>query len=165
MNSIGRSVWHLMRYRLGVDQPMTQTTPNEQEAIVRHAAGKKRLVEIGVFEGFNTRRLADAMSPAGELFAIDPFAAGRIGICWGKWIARAEVASVQNHKRVRFVEQFSYDAAKSLQGNFDFIFIDGDHSLDGIQRDWRDWSSRIVRGGCMLLHDSIPPAHNPAVAQ
>src|SRR6266436_2566714 len=157
MSNIGRSMFHLMRYRLGWDQPMTQTTLSEQEVLFRHAAGKMRLVEIGVFEGFNTRRLAEVMSPDGELFAIDPFFGGRIGICWGKWIARREVALGRNSGRVRFVEQFSYDAAKSLPGDFDFVFIDGDHSLDGIERDWRDWSSRIVCGGCMLLHDSIPP--------
>jgi predicted O-methyltransferase YrrM len=165
MSSLGRSLWHFVRCYLGWDEPQTQTTPNEQEALFRHAAGKKRLVEIGVFEGRNTRRLAEAMSPGGELFAIDPFLGGRVGICWGKWIARRELALIQKSRRVRFVEQFSYEAVRSLPGNFDFVFIDGDHSLKGIERDWADWSPRIEPHGCMLLHDSIPPAHNPGVAQ
>lgn len=165
MTSTGRSALHFALYFAGFNLAETQTTLAEQDAILRHAAGRKRLVEIGVYEGFTTRRLAEAMAPDGELFAIDPFLVGRLGVAWGKWIAHHEVRSVRAPKRIHFVRAFSYDANRQIPGEFDFVFVDGVHSLKGIERDWADWSGRICHEGCIALHDSIPPAYNPAVAQ
>jgi hypothetical protein len=45
------------------------------------------------------------------------------------------------------------------------MFVDGDHSWGGIERDWRDWSGRVSPGGIMALHDTRVPEHNPAVAE
>ena len=162
---IGQSAAHLLRHLVGLDSAQTQTTEAERDALVSFATGKRRLVEIGVFEGFNTRLLADAMSGDGTLFAIDPFFAGRLGVCWGKWIAHREIARSGHGERVQFIEQLSPDAAKHLAGDFDFIFIDGDHSLEGIQNDWKDWGARVETSGVIALHDSVPPKHNPMVAE
>src|SRR5437773_1231213 len=108
MNTHGKSALHFVRYLFGWDEPHTQTTALEQQALARHAAGRERLVEIGVYEGFNTRRLAEAMAANGELFAVDPFETGRLGVCWGKLIAHREVARLNPPRRVHFVEEFSY---------------------------------------------------------
>lgn len=161
----GRSAAHVVRHFLGFDGPETQTTAAEQETLRLHASGKRRLVEIGVFEGYTTRRLAEAMAPDGELYAVDPFLSGRIGVCWGELIARRELAHLRRQRRVEFVKAFSHEANQQLTGVFDFVFFDGDHSLDGIKRDWADWSPRIAPGGIIALHDSIVPPHNPAVVE
>lgn len=163
--SIGKSAWHFARYFTGFDTPQTQVTPCEQEVLRKYAAGKSRLAEIGVFEGYTTCRLAEAMAEDGELFAIDPFFRGRLGISWGKWIAHRELARLARQKKIHFVEAFSHDAARELAGQFDFIFVDGDHSIEAIKRDWNDWSRRLIRGGIIALHDSIVPAHNTAFTE
>jgi len=155
----------MVRYLLGLEPAHTQTTAAERAALVRHAQGRKRLVEIGVYEGFTTAILAQAMAPDGVLHAIDPFTGGRLGICWGKYVAKREVARANQSGRVEFVEKFSHEAAPIIKGEFDFVFIDGDHSLAGIQRDWTDWSPRICPAGIMALHDTRIPAHNPNVAE
>jgi predicted O-methyltransferase YrrM len=36
----------------------------------------------------------------------------------------------------------------------DLIFIDGDHSYEGLVRDWQAWSPRVAQGGVVCLHDS-----------
>jgi predicted O-methyltransferase YrrM len=52
----------------------------------------------------------------------------------------------------------SWEACDKIDGTFDFVFIDGDHSLDGIRRDWADWSKKVQREGIIALHDTnIPP--------
>jgi predicted O-methyltransferase YrrM len=125
-------------------------------------------VEIGVYEGASTKLLIAAAAPDAQLHAIDPFLTGRLGICWAKGIARHEIAAGlrKNPKvRVELVERFSQDAAGEIPGPFDFVFIDADHSLDGIARDWNDWSGKVVAGGIVALHDTRVPAHNPAVAE
>jgi hypothetical protein len=40
-------------------------------------------------------------------------------------------------------------------GPVDFVFIDGDHSYDGLASDWKAWSDGVAEGGLIALHDSI----------
>jgi len=35
----------------------------------------------------------------------------------------------------------------------DFLFIDGDHSYDGVRRDFEDYSKLVRPGGLIVLHD------------
>ena len=67
---MGKTLKHFLRYLLGLESAHTQTTEAERTALVRHATGRKRLVEIGVYEGFTTAILARAMAPdaRGDLF-------------------------------------------------------------------------------------------------
>jgi predicted O-methyltransferase YrrM len=65
---------------------------------------------------------------------------------------------------VRRIRDLSHDAAKFLPTEFDFIFLDGDHSLAGIARDWNDWAPRVEAGGVFAQHDTRVPEHDPTVA-
>jgi predicted O-methyltransferase YrrM len=147
-----------------MDAAHSQTTAAERAALSQHAAGRKRLAEIGVYEGLTTALLARAMAADGVLYAIDPFFVGRLGICWSKWIAEREVGKVRPARKIDFIEKLSFDAAPLVEAPLDFVFIDGDHSLGGIQRDWADWSVKIASGGVMALHDTRAPKHNPTIA-
>lgn len=158
--STGKSFLHFIRFWCGIDKPHSQTTDAERECLFRHAQLRKRLVEIGVFEGLTTAVIANAMSPSGEFYAIDPFFKGRIGICWGKLIAKKYLKYEGLAPRVSLVECLSTEAVNKLIGSFDFVFIDGDHSLEGIKQDYSDWAGRIDRGGILALHDTSVPKHN-----
>lgn len=154
MTGGGRSLLHALRHRLQLDPPHTQTTDAERSALEKYAQGKHRAAELGVYEGANTTRIARALAPSGVLYAIDPFFRGRLGISWEERIARAEVRRHGQASRVRFVPALSWEACGQIGGMFDFVFVDGDHSLDGITRDWSDWSARIEPGGVIALHDT-----------
>lgn len=140
---------HWLRYLLGRDQPETQTTQAERNCLASFAANSSRSVELGVFEGVSTDVIARSMSK-GILYAVDPFIHGSLGICWSELIARSHA----NHANVEFLKMTSHQAASYLKGDFDFVFIDADHSLDKITQDWADWSSRLKRGGIIALHDT-----------
>ena len=84
------------------------------------------------------------MSSTGVLYAVDPFTPGRLGFCWSELVARKEAS--RSRRDIVFVKQLGRDAARVIDGNFDMIFIDADHSFDGIRQDWNDWSPRIVPG-------------------
>ena len=43
----------------------------------------------------------------------------------------------------------------------DFLFIDGDHSYEGIRADWEGWSSFVAPEGVVCLHDSRATAERP----
>jgi predicted O-methyltransferase YrrM len=47
----------------------------------------------------------------------------------------------------------SEDIAPIFQGSIDFLFIDGDHSWEGIQRDLRTWGPKLKHSAWLLLHD------------
>jgi predicted O-methyltransferase YrrM len=157
-----------MLYALGLQSAATQVTPAELECILVYARSKQRLLEIGVYEGASTTHLIGAAAADAHIYAVDPFLRGRLGICWARGIALSQIAiGVRSNAgvRVHAIEQYSHDAAASIEGNFDFMFIDADHSLAGIRQDWDDWSGRVTEGGIIALHDTRVPAHNPSVAQ
>jgi predicted O-methyltransferase YrrM len=129
----------------------------------RLAKGRRQVAEIGVFEGLTSALLLRTMAADGVLYAIDPFFAGRFGICWGKFIARRETARVKSPGKIIFLEKLSFEALDDVPGELDFLFVDGDHSLEGIKRDWADWSPRMAAGGIIALHDTRLPAHNSRV--
>src|SRR4051794_27163850 len=139
MGSTGQAVVHTARYLLGLDRAATQTSSAERETIARFARGRRQALEIGVFEGATTALIAKEIAGDGTLFAVDPFFAGRLGICWGKIIAEREVNRVGVGRKVVFVRSLSHDAAAQIENDsFDFIFLDGDHSLAAIAQDWAD---------------------------
>jgi hypothetical protein len=39
-------------------------------------------------------------------------------------------------------------------GNVDLVFIDGDHTEAGCERDWLDWSPFVEPGGRVVFHDA-----------
>ena len=43
----------------------------------------------------------------------------------------------------------------------DFIFIDGDHSYEGLRRDWESWRDMVAPGGVVALHDSRSTPNRP----
>lgn len=164
MAATGKAFFHFLKVCIGIDQPHSQTTQAERYCLQQYAKGKKRLVEIGIYEGLSTAEIASVVSPDAEFYAVDPFFCGRLGICWAKWIAFIHLRRHGVHSKVRFVEELSFDAATSIPGNFDFIFVDGDHSEEGIKKDYADWSNRLEPGGIFALHDTSVPKHNPSVA-
>jgi predicted O-methyltransferase YrrM len=136
---------------------ISQTTESERACLSRYATGKKKLVEVGVFQGVTTKVLRQAMDPSATLFGIDPFFKNRLGLCLYQIIAVREVESVANGE-VKWLEMTSAQALQTKQlkdcSDFDFVFIDGDHSWEGIKGDWNGFSDLIRPGGIIALHDS-----------
>lgn len=148
---------HFLKWNVGLAKAETQTTPAERDCLARHAAGRRFLAEVGVWHGVTTARLRAAMAPDGVLYAIDPYPVGRLGFSMQQRIARAEVRRVRNG-RVEWVRTTGADAARTLAhvvgGKLEFVFIDGDHTDDGLRADWEGWSGLVVPGGVVALHDS-----------
>src|SRR5688572_29275869 len=91
-----RAVLQFALWRVRLAEANTQTTRAERDTLARHAKSRQRPVEIGVWQGVTTRRLRAAMSPDAELWAIDPYVAGRLGVSFPELIARGEVDMVEN---------------------------------------------------------------------
>ena len=148
---------HFALWSLGRSPAETPTTAAERDCLARHAAGKRRVVEIGVWHGVTTCRLRAAMAPDGLLFAVDPYPRGRLGLSLQQIIAHATVKEVRNG-RVRWLRETGAAAgrllAHSREPPVDFVFIDGDHTYEGLRADWEAWKPLIATGGIVALHDS-----------
>lgn len=151
-----RPALHFALYSLGLAAPETQTTAAERDCLARHASGKKKTAEIGVWHGVTTRRIAEALAPGGVVYAVDNYVPGRLGFSFQYRVARRNTQPFRD--RVRFVLATGKDAAVQFAReqitNFEFVFIDGDHSYEGIRTDWEAWSPLIANGGVVALHDS-----------
>jgi len=159
-----RSLLHFALWRFRLADATTQTTREERDALARHAGGRVRLAEIGVWQGVTTRRLRAAMAPEGELWAIDTYERGRLGLSFAELVAQREVETVENG-RVRWVRSTGADAARLWRDEgcepVELLFIDGDHSFEGISADWNAWSDLIALGGKVALHDSRSTPERP----
>jgi hypothetical protein len=131
---IGHSVLYYAHELAGLGLPQTQTTPAEREVLASFLPGGKRIAEIGVFEGFTTRILAERADADAVINGIAPLLAGWLGISWGERIALSYNSRHLASSKIRF---------------------DGDHSLPGISADWVYWSERVAPGGIIAGHDRL----------
>lgn len=152
---------HYLKYKLGISPAYTQTSEAEQKCLSKYATGKQILAEIGVFEGVNTKNFRTVMSKEGTIIAVDPYPRslfGLLGFGWIRRIAHKEVGKVQQGN-ILWIENFGKFAVNDERVKsylpVDFLFIDGDHSYEGIKGDWTAWSDNIKSGGILALHDSI----------
>lgn len=155
------NIRHYLKYKLGISSAYTQTSVEEQKCLRKYATAKKRIAEIGVFEGVNTKNFRNVMDEGGVIIAIDPYPRslfGLLGFGWIRRIAHEEVNKIAKGN-VIWIENLGKLASenKDIESYLplDFLFIDGDHSYEGIKGDWEAWSEHIAQGGVVLLHDSI----------
>ena len=138
----------------GLRPAFGQHTSAEHETLGRWAAGRFRLVEIGVAEGVSALALRKAMHPEGVLYLIDPFYLSRIpALNFMRRTARRIVNSCRKG-RVVWIQQFSGEAALNWNQGIDLLLIDGDHEESAVERDWQLWSAHVDVGGVVLFHDA-----------
>jgi predicted O-methyltransferase YrrM len=159
---------HFVKWTLGLAAAEAVTSPAEAAALARHAHGKKRLAEIGVWEGGTTKRLRAVMAADATLYAVDPFPPGRLGFSTHRLIATREVASLANGTVV-WIRKTAAEAADDRRvregGGFQFIFLDALHTYEGLRDDWNAWAPLVEPGGVIAIHDSrsSPGGHTPEV--
>ena len=111
---------------------------------VRATAGN--ILEVGRNQAGSTVLLA-AAAPGREIYSIDIKAKAHPACA--KFLARPE-----NKDRVR---QLVADSRKSLPGlTFGFLFIDGDHSFDGVLADVIAHWNALEAQGLAVFHDAVP---------
>ena len=148
-------------HALRLAKPCTQTIESELLALARHAKGKHVALEIGTFQGVSAVHIVRALAPGGLLYCVDPWPEtdGKPNSCWSITERHFKRSKVGN--AVRIIRDFSSNAQELIPAALDFAFIDGDHSREGIETDWRIVAPRIQPGGVLCLHDAITPPSEP----
>ena len=132
----------------------------EAELLVRLAAGARRAVEIGVYEGASAAQLARALPQGAELHLIDPFGPQPSALLPGHrgtaWATRMVVARAARGRDLRVVWHREYSRRVGAQWELpvDLLFIDGDHTEAGVRSDWDLFSGHVRPGGHVVFHDA-----------
>ncbi len=123
------------------------------------------VVEIGSWKGKSTFCLAKGLN-SGQIFAIDPFdssgeeESNRVYKKFnkGKNLLRQFERNMENyglHTKVTPLKGYSKNFVNFFH-NIDFLFIDGDHSIEGCLFDYENYSNKIPKGGLIAFHDFYP---------
>lgn len=117
-------------------------------------------LEIGTFKAGTSEVLARAMQANGFgiLLTIDPFGGERVPPIIESW-------PTDLREYVSYVQATSMDFFIALEKNpveFDFVFIDGDHSYEYVSYDLNMSARRLAPGGVLLLDDFDQPGVHQA---
>jgi len=120
----------------------------------------KVCVEIGSARGKSACYIGTALKENGQgkLFAIDPHTVTDWNDSDSKdtfKIIHANLAQVGVQDYVQIVRKTSEEAAKGWTASIDLLFIDGDHSYEGVERDWKLFSPFVSKFGLIVFHDTI----------
>jgi len=143
-------------------------TENEAIGLYRIAQSLGRnavCVEIGSWQGKSTYCISKGLRD-GTVFSIDPFDAGtgasdhENSIVYLKQKGESDLMSIFKSNMAKLgtagkiVVKRGYSADFHLDfNNIDFLFIDGDHSIEGCKLDFDLYSQKIRQGGFIAFHD------------
>jgi len=122
--------------------------------------------ELGVWKGATFKYLADR-HPDVLLYGVDLYAAQPDNKGPERWVAGENGHEWDHDKYRKDLEQFcsarnnctlmvksTREASNYIvDGSLDFVFIDADHSYEGVTNDLRWWVPKVREGGLIIGHD------------
>jgi hypothetical protein len=113
--------------------------------------------EIGVRYGENAAFLLEKLQ-IGQFYLIDPYDAyEEYKPDWSdEDMTEAERVAkkrLRTFDSVAFIKEYSDDAASQLPGEFDFVYIDGNHDFEYVKSDLELYYPLVKHGGILAGHD------------
>lgn len=132
-----------------------QQNPKELQAMLTFVKGKKSLLEVGSNFGGTLWRMAQVLAPQSKVVSVDLVSEANTLVrpivslkanCQkiANWGHDVELILGDSHKK-HIIERVRQWAP------YDFIFIDGDHSYEGVKQDWIDYGPM---GKVVGFHDT-----------
>jgi len=147
------------------------TSPDELQLLYELAGQVEEgcIVEVGSFRGRSTVALAAGAAAGANptVYAIEPHAPFE-GVLGGQFGAedrgefyRTMLAS-GHFRNVRLVNLSSEQVAPGWQEPIGLLWIDGDHSYEGVQRDFAAWRPFLHPAAPVAFDDSLNPDIGPS---
>lgn len=121
----------------------------------------RTVVEIGTLRGGTLWALAQVAHPAATIISVD-----LPGGEWGGGYTEADIPRLQSfmqpEQQLHLLRGDSHDPAIRMQVaalcplGVDLLFIDGDHSYEGVKADYADYEPLVLDDGLIAFHDVLP---------
>jgi len=117
-------------------------------------------VETGSARGLSACYIGMALKQLGrgKLYAIDPHEK----TAWNDHnsldtfqIMQSNLKKFTVEKYVEIIRGYSHEVSGSWSRPIDLLFIDGDHSYEGVKRDWDLFVPHVQPFGVVIFHDTI----------
>ncbi len=122
----------------------------------------KTVLEIGTYRGGTFFLFTRVASVEALLISLD-LPPNRSGFGYPPWRSRLFRSFARAQQKIELVLADSHQPVtvariEKLLGDrrLDFLFIDGDHSYDGVKADYKMYSSLVSSGGVIAFHDIVP---------
>jgi predicted O-methyltransferase YrrM len=127
----------------------------------------RTIIEIGTARGGTLVLFTRIASPDAVIVSVD-LPSGQFGGGYPSWRERYYHSLATNHQKVVLFRRDSHDPATlrdvkaSLGGRqVDFLFIDGDHTYEGVKSDFEAYKSLVRPGGIIAFHDICFHPYDP----
>ena len=111
-------------------------------------------VEIGVLNGENCRHLLNVTDHL-YLHGIDPLIPDSMAhnLIGTKTAIDKNTAGFEG--RFEFIHDYSFHVVDRFENeSLDFVFIDGSHFYDDVEKDYKLYFPKVKKGGLIFIHDS-----------
>jgi predicted O-methyltransferase YrrM len=119
----------------------------------------KTVLEIGTFRGGTLYLWTRLAQPDATIVSVD-LPGGKFGGGYSRLRTPIYRRFPRERQALHLLRANSHDAktletVKGLFGpsSIDFLFIDGDHTYEGVKRDWEMYSPLVRKGGLVAFHD------------
>lgn len=122
----------------------------------------RTLLEIGTARGGTLFLFAGVADPEALIISID-LPEGLFGGGYPEWRIPLYKSFERGKQRIVLLRRDSHDpeTLREVEGilagrKLDFLFVDGDHSYEGVRRDFEMYSPLVRKGGIIAFHDIVP---------
>ena len=129
----------------------------------------RRCLEIGTAGGGTLFLIAGSAHPEARIISID-LPGGLYGLGYPIWKIPMFKAFARKNQEIVLLRADSHSpetlekVRSELAGEkLDFLFIDGDHTYEGVKKDFEMYSSLVREGGIVGFHDIVPHATDRTV--
>lgn len=127
----------------------------------------KTVLEIGTARGGTLFLFSKVASLNATIISID-LPGGPFGGGYPKWKIPVYKSFAMGGQKIHLIRRDSHDQATLLEvkktlgkHKIDFLFIDGDHTYEGVKGDFEMYSDLVRAGGIIAFHDICP--HPPEI--
>lgn len=124
----------------------------------------RSVLEIGTLNGGTLRAWCECATEDATIVSVD-LPGGRWGGGYGTDLVPRLGSYARPDQELTLLRNDSHSEAVrgrvAEDAPFDFAFIDGDHTYEGVKQDFTDYSPLVRQGGLIAFHDVLPHPRVP----